>query len=58
MLAGNDPGRTSDQQRIINYNYGLALHDVTFAAKIFEMLESDASSQSVEMIKETEKFWV
>ena len=58
VLAGNDPGRTSDQQRIIDYNYGLALHDVTFAAKIFEMLESDASIQSVEMIKETEKFWV
>lgn len=58
VLAGNDPGRTSDQQRIIDYNYGLALHDVTFAAKIFEMLESDASIQSVEMIKESEKFWV
>ena len=58
VLAGNDPGRTSDKQRIIDYNYGLALHDVTFASKIYELLESDASIQSVEMIKETAKFWI
>ena len=58
VLAGADPGRTSNEQRIIDYNYGLALHDVTFAAKIYELLEHDPQVQCVAMVKETEKFWV
>ncbi len=58
VLAGRDPGRTNDEQRIIDYNYGLALHDVTFAAKVYEMLETDSSVCSVNMVKETAKFWV
>lgn len=58
VLAGADPGRTSNEQRIIDYNYGLALHDVTFAAKIYELLEHDPNVQCVAMVKETEKFWV
>lgn len=39
VFSGKDPGRTSDLQRLIAYNYGIALHDVVFAAKIYEMLE-------------------
>lgn len=58
VLSGSDPGRTSDSQRIIDYNYGLALHDVVFAAKIYEMLERDTEVEQVTMVKETEKFWV
>ena len=48
VLAGADPGRTSNEQRIIDYNYGLALHDVTFAAKIYELLEHDPNVQCVD----------
>lgn len=58
VLSGADPGRTSDEQRIIDYNYGLALHDVVFAAKIYELLERDPQVECVNMVKETEKFWV
>ena len=43
VLQGKNPGRTSDDERIISYNYGLALHDVYFAAKIYEQLQ-DASN--------------
>lgn len=57
VLAGRDPGRRDDRQRIIDYNYGLGLHDVVFAAKIYEMLQ-DKSLPEVTMEKETEKFWV
>jgi len=42
VLAGRDPGRKSDQQRIIDYNYGLGLHDVVFASKIYELLNERA----------------
>lgn len=33
VLVGRDPGRKSQDQRIIDYNYGLALHDVVFASQ-------------------------
>ena len=56
VLAGRDPGRRSDEQRIIDYNYGLALHDVVYAAKIFERLKEE--SQEIVIEHETAKFWV
>ena len=57
VLAGRDPGRKSQEYRIIDYNYGLALHDVVYASKIYELV-SDKDVPSIEIIKETEKFWV
>lgn len=57
VLAGRDPGRKSQQQRIIDYNYGLALHDVVYASKIYKLLKDQVSTE-VEIVKETEKFWV
>lgn len=56
VLAGRDPGRSSDEQRIIDYNYGLALHDVVYAAKIYEKLKDE--SQNVKIEREAAKFWV
>lgn len=38
VLSGKDPGRTSDNQRIIAYNIGLGLHDVVFGNKILEII--------------------
>lgn len=57
VLAGRDPGRKTDNQRIIDYNYGLALHDVVYASKIYEMI-ANKDVPNIEIIKETEKFWV
>lgn len=57
VLAGRDIGRKSENQRIIDYNYGLAIHDVVYASKIYEML-SDQKVLSIDIIKETEKFWI
>ena len=57
VLAGRDPGRKSDEQRIIDYNYGLALHDVVYASKIFEMV-ANMDVQNIEIVKETDKFWI
>ena len=55
VLAGRDIGRKNDEQRIIDYNYGLALHDVVYAAKIYEILQN---SQDIKIERETAKFWV
>lgn len=57
VLAGCDPGRKSQEQRIIDYNYGLTLHDVVYASKIYELV-SDMDVPNIEIIKETEKFWI
>ena len=57
VLAGRDPGRKSENQRIIDYNYGLGLHDTLFASKIYEMT-LDKSLPEVPIVKETDKFWV
>ena len=57
VFVGRDSGRTSDDQRIINYNYGLGLHDVVFAAKIYELLDNTELPE-IKLVKETRKFWV
>ena len=57
VLAGRDPGRKSESQRIIDYNYGLGLHDVLYASKIYELLDNDNIADVVYQ-KEIEKFWL
>ena len=57
VLAGRDPGRRGQAQRIIDYNYGLALHDVVYASLIYERV-ADMDIPSIDIIKETDKFWI
>lgn len=57
VLAGRDIGRKSEAQRIIDYNYGLGLHDVVFAAKLYEMT-AERQLPEIKIEKETEKYWV
>lgn len=57
VLEGLDPGRKTQEQRIIDYNYGLGLHDVVYASKIYELV-SKMDIPSIDVKKETEKFWV
>lgn len=56
VLQGKNPGRTNDDERILSYNYGIALHDILFAAKIYEM-RKDACPQ-FEMEKQERKNWI
>lgn len=58
VLNGTDPGRKSQDQKIIDYNYGLALHDVMYASKIFDMIKNDPHVIDVPIVKETDKFWI
>ena len=56
VLQGKNPGRTSNDERILSYNYGIALHDIVFAAKIYE--KAQASSSGFELYKQNKKVWV
>lgn len=54
VLQGANPGRTSQEERILSYNYGLALHDIVFASKIYEHIKNtdiDSFSYSRQNIK-------
>lgn len=48
VLAGKVPGRTRGDERILSYNYGIALHDVVFAARIYERLRGEAPGFTLE----------
>ena len=39
VLNGNREGRTNDQERILVYNYGIAIHDLYFAMKLMDKAE-------------------
>lgn len=56
VLQGKNPGRTNNEERILSYNYGLALHDIVFASKIFE--KAQANVTGFEYKKQDQKTWV
>ena len=56
VLQGVNPGRTDADERILSYNYGLALHDVFFAAKIYELMGD--SGEGFLFYMPDQKVWV
>ena len=39
ILQGINPGRTNQKERILSYHYGLALHDIVYASKIYDRVK-------------------
>lgn len=58
VVDGIVPGRESQDERILSYNVGIALHDALFASKIWNLLSDDASLNVIDYPKQTAKFWV
>lgn len=56
VLQGKNPGRTSNEERILSYNYGIALHDIVFASKIYEKAQVNVAG--FELKKQEKKIWV
>lgn len=56
VLQGKNPGRTSNEERILSYNYGIALHDIVFASKIYEKAQVNVAG--FELKKQDKKIWV
>lgn len=56
VLQGKNPGRTSEDERILSYNYGIALHDIVFASRIYEKAITETSG--FEYVKQSKKIWV
>lgn len=57
VVNGKCAGRENDGERILVYNIGVAMHDVFFAANIYQML-AGRHLQEVDFRSPTEKFWV
>lgn len=51
-----NPGRESEKERILAYNIGIAVHDIYFAGKLYELAGADC--QEVYLMEPTEKFWI
>ena len=58
VLLGDNPGRESDEERIICYNIGLGLHDAVFSSRIYDMLKHRDNIPHFTQDKETTKFWI
>ena len=56
VLQGKNPGRTHNEERILSYNYGIALHDIVFASRIYEKARANATG--FELKKQESKIWV
>ena len=58
VVNGKVPGRESDDERILAYNIGISVHDVNFAARIYNMFKDDPSLPEVSLNSPKQKFWV
>lgn len=61
VVNGEKPGRESDEERILAYNIGISIHDINFAATIYQKmkkLDILSTLPDVDMKEPTEKFWV
>lgn len=51
-------GRENDKERILAYNIGLSIHDVNYAAHIYELLKNNSDILEVDMGDPVDKFWI
>lgn len=56
VVNGEKPGRESDDERILIYNIGIAIHDIFFAGKIYELMGDKA--REIEFLPPKERFWI
>lgn len=55
ILRGDKKGRTSEEERIVDYNIGLGLHDAYICSKIYDAVKS-SPHEDVQLIHAQQKF--
>ncbi|MBP5460917.1 MAG: ornithine cyclodeaminase [Lachnospiraceae bacterium] len=61
VVNGVIPGRENDDERILVYNIGVSIHDINYAAAIYQIMsKSDEFNRlpEIDMKDPVEKFWV
>lgn len=57
VLLGRNPGRENQDERILCYNYGLALHDIVYASRIYDMI-SEKGCDTFNYCRQDMKIWI
>ena len=57
VLLGQNPGRESQDERILSYNYGLALHDIVYASRIYDMI-GENGCDTFNYCRQDMKIWI
>jgi ornithine cyclodeaminase/alanine dehydrogenase-like protein (mu-crystallin family) len=57
VFLGNNPGRTTKDERILAYNIGISIIDIYFSHKIYE-LKKYQLGESVSLCTNKNKFWI
>ncbi|MBQ9290828.1 MAG: ornithine cyclodeaminase [Clostridia bacterium] len=62
VVNGKSVGRENNKERILAYNIGVSIHDINYAAHIYEMFATNPEAfkclMDAEMHDPTEKFWI
>ena len=62
VVNGKSVGRENDKERILAYNIGVSIHDINYAARIYQMFEENPEAfkrlTDAEMHDPTDKFWI
>ena len=62
VVNGKSVGRENNKERILAYNIGVSIHDINYAAHIYEMFSTNPEAfkclMDAEMHDPTEKFWI
>ncbi|MBQ3277508.1 MAG: ornithine cyclodeaminase [Oscillospiraceae bacterium] len=62
VVNGKAAGRENDRERILAYNIGISVHDINYAAHIYQFFEQTPGAferlTDAEMHDPTDKFWV
>ena len=51
-------GRENDKERILIYNIGISIHDIYFAAKLYEKLCETNELEEINLESPVDKFWI
>lgn len=58
IVNGKAKGRENDKERILAYNIGLAIHDINFAAHIYDLLKDNEDLEQIDLKAPNSKFWI
>lgn len=58
VVNGNAKGRENNRERILAYNIGLSIHDINYAARIYDLLKDVPNLPTIELNAPTDKFWI
>jgi ornithine cyclodeaminase len=51
IITGRKPGRENDNERIIDFNYGLAIEDVAMASEIYKRAKARGLGRTLPLIE-------